>query len=133
LYETQIEQLSNFQLQVHDQGAILSIIMIESEKATTNAVDALRSGSSAVKTIQQSLLYTILKILITGTWMNWVWYMLCWNIADIENTIEAANGQTYMREIQEALATPVGASADFDEVLSLSFVLVNLRQRWHFS
>jgi charged multivesicular body protein 4 len=50
LYETQIEQLSNFQLRVHDQ-----IIMLESAKATTDTVDALRSGSSAVKAIQQSL------------------------------------------------------------------------------
>nr|CAB3459205.1 unnamed protein product [Digitaria exilis] len=88
LYETQIEQISNFQLRVHDQ-----IIMLESAKATTDTVDALRSGSSAVKVIQQSL-----------------------NIDDIENAIDEANEQTEnMRQIQEALATPVGASADFDE------------------
>ncbi|RLM70225.1 hypothetical protein C2845_PM17G00030 [Panicum miliaceum] len=88
LYETQIEQLSSFQLRVHDQ-----IIMLESAKATTDTVDALRSGSSAVKAIQQSL-----------------------NIDDIENAIDEANEQTEnMRQIQEALATPVGASADFGE------------------
>ncbi|XP_021317453.1 vacuolar protein sorting-associated protein 32 homolog 2 isoform X1 [Sorghum bicolor] len=88
LYETQIEQLSNFQLRVHDQ-----IIMLESAKATTDTVDALRSGSSAVKAIQQSV-----------------------SIDDIESAIEEANEQTEnMREIQQALATPVGASADFDE------------------
>jgi len=88
LHETQIEQLSNFQLRVHDQ-----IIMLESAKATTDTVDALRSGSSAVKAIQQSL-----------------------DIDDIENAIDEANGQTEnMKQIQEALATPVGASADFDE------------------
>nr|CAB3488918.1 unnamed protein product [Digitaria exilis] len=88
LYETQIEQISNFQLRVHDQ-----IIMLESAKATTDTVDAMRSGSSAVKAIQQSL-----------------------NIDDIENAIDEANEQTEnMRQIQEALATPVGASADFDE------------------
>ncbi|KAK3136007.1 hypothetical protein QOZ80_5BG0426600 [Eleusine coracana subsp. coracana] len=88
LYETQIEQLSNFQLRVHDQ-----IIMLESAKATTDTVDALRSGSSAVKAIQNSL-----------------------NIDDIENAIDEANEQTEnMKQIQEALATPVGASADFDE------------------
>ncbi|CAM0151239.1 unnamed protein product [Urochloa decumbens] len=92
LYETQIEQLSNFQLRVHDQ-----IIMLESAKATTDTVDALRSGSSAVKAIQQSV-----------------------NIDDIENAIDEANEQTEnMREIQAALATPVGVSADFDEVLIL--------------
>ncbi|KAL6871026.1 hypothetical protein ACP4OV_014874 [Aristida adscensionis] len=88
LYETQIEQVANFQLRVHDQ-----IIMLESAKATTDTVDALRSGSSAVKAIQQSL-----------------------NIDDIENAIEEANEQTEnMKQIQEALATPMGASADFDE------------------
>ncbi|PUZ62773.1 hypothetical protein GQ55_3G013400 [Panicum hallii var. hallii] len=67
--------------------------MLESAKATTDTVDALRSGSSAVKAIQQSL-----------------------NIDDIENAIDESNEQTEnMRQIQEALATPVGASADFDE------------------
>jgi len=88
LYETQIEQLSNFQLRVHDQ-----IIMLESAKATTDTVDALRSGSSAVKAMQQSV-----------------------NVDDIEKAIEEANEQTEsMREMQQALATPIGASADFDE------------------
>ncbi|XP_006662689.1 vacuolar protein sorting-associated protein 32 homolog 2-like isoform X3 [Oryza brachyantha] len=88
LYETQIEQLSNFQLRVHDQ-----IIMLESAKATTDIVDALRSGSSAVKAIHQSV-----------------------SIDDIENAIGEANEQTEnMRQIQEALATPIGASADFDD------------------
>uniref|UniRef100_A0A0D9XNK0 Charged multivesicular body protein 4b n=1 Tax=Leersia perrieri TaxID=77586 RepID=A0A0D9XNK0_9ORYZ len=88
LYETQIEQLANFQLRVHDQ-----IIMLESAKATTDTVDALRSGSSAVKAIHQSV-----------------------SIDDIENAIEEANEHTEnMRQIQEALATPIGASADFDE------------------
>ncbi|XP_048529459.1 vacuolar protein sorting-associated protein 32 homolog 2-like [Triticum urartu] len=88
LYETQIEQLSNFQLRVHDQ-----IIMLENAKATTDTVDALRSGSSAVKAIQQSL-----------------------SIDDIENAIEEANEHTEnMKQIQDALATPFGASAEFDE------------------
>ncbi|KAK3119615.1 hypothetical protein QOZ80_9AG0672850 [Eleusine coracana subsp. coracana] len=67
--------------------------MLESAKATTDTVDALRSGSSAIKAIQHSL-----------------------NIEDIENAIDEANEQTEnMKQIQEALATPVGASADFDE------------------
>uniref|UniRef100_A0A0E0F914 Charged multivesicular body protein 4b n=2 Tax=Oryza TaxID=4527 RepID=A0A0E0F914_9ORYZ len=69
------------------------IIMLESAKATTDTVDALRSGSSAVKAIHQSV-----------------------SIDDIENAIEEANEHTEnMRQIQEALATPIGASADFDE------------------
>ncbi|KAG8050759.1 hypothetical protein GUJ93_ZPchr0009g2274 [Zizania palustris] len=69
------------------------IIMLENAKATTDTVDALRSGSSAVKAIHQSL-----------------------SLDDIENAIEEANEHTEnMKQIQELLATPVGASADFDE------------------
>ncbi|XP_072974987.1 vacuolar protein sorting-associated protein 32 homolog 1-like [Typha angustifolia] len=88
LYEAQIEQLANSQLRVHDQ-----MIMLEGAKATTDTVDALRSGSSAIKSIQQSL-----------------------NIDDIEKTLDEANEHTdSMKQIQEALATPVGSAADFDE------------------
>ncbi|XP_010931424.1 vacuolar protein sorting-associated protein 32 homolog 1 isoform X1 [Elaeis guineensis] len=88
LYEAQIEQLGNFQLRVHDQ-----MIVLEGAKATTDTIDALRTGSSAVKSIQQSL-----------------------SIDDIEKTMEQANEHTEnMRQIQEALAMPVGAAADFDE------------------
>uniref|UniRef100_A0A0E0F911 Charged multivesicular body protein 4b n=1 Tax=Oryza meridionalis TaxID=40149 RepID=A0A0E0F911_9ORYZ len=62
-------------------------------KNKSDTVDALRSGSSAVKAIHQSV-----------------------SIDDIENAIEEANEHTEnMRQIQEALATPIGASADFDE------------------
>lgn len=42
---------------------------------------------------------------------------MCSNVDDIEKAIEEANEQTEsMREMQQALATPIGASADFDEV-----------------
>eukprot|EP01018_Ginkgo_biloba_P004685 Gb_19169 [translate_table: standard] len=51
LYETQVEQLGNFQLRIHDQ-----MIMLEGAKATTETVDALRSGASAMKTIQKAIL-----------------------------------------------------------------------------
>ncbi|XP_008804654.1 vacuolar protein sorting-associated protein 32 homolog 2-like [Phoenix dactylifera] len=88
LYEAQIEQLGKFQLRVHDQ-----MITLEGAKATTDTIDALRTGSSAVKSIQQSL-----------------------SVDDIEKTMEQANEHSEnMRQIQEALATPVGAAADFDE------------------
>jgi charged multivesicular body protein 4 len=44
------------------------------------------------------------------------------NIDGIENAIDEADEQTEnMRQTQEALATPVGASADFDEVPILSY------------
>lgn len=88
LYETQIEQLGNFQLRVHDQ-----MIMVEGAKATTDTIDALKTGSAAVKSIHQSL-----------------------RVDDIEKTMEQVEEHAEnMKQIQEALATPVGAAADFDE------------------
>lgn len=88
LYETQIEQLGNFQLRVHDQ-----MIMVEGAKATTDTIDALKTGSAAVKSIHNSL-----------------------SIDEIERTMEQVDEHTEnMKQIQEALATPVGAAADFDE------------------
>uniref|UniRef100_A0A1D1XP15 Vacuolar protein sorting-associated protein 32 1 n=1 Tax=Anthurium amnicola TaxID=1678845 RepID=A0A1D1XP15_9ARAE len=88
LYEAQIEQLGNFQLRVHDQ-----IIMLESSKATTETINALKTGASAVKSIQQSL-----------------------SIDDIDKTMEQVNEQAEnMKHIQEALASPSYVMADFDE------------------
>uniref|UniRef100_A0A2P2LU25 Uncharacterized protein n=1 Tax=Rhizophora mucronata TaxID=61149 RepID=A0A2P2LU25_RHIMU len=49
LYEQQIEQLGNFQLRIHDQ-----MITLEGAKATTETVDALRTGASAMKAMQKA-------------------------------------------------------------------------------
>ncbi|RVW52370.1 Vacuolar protein sorting-associated protein 32-like 1 [Vitis vinifera] len=49
LYEQQIEQLGNFQLRIHDQ-----MILLEGAKATTETVDALRTGASAMKAMQKA-------------------------------------------------------------------------------
>ncbi|KAH9308982.1 hypothetical protein KI387_036893 [Taxus chinensis] len=88
LYETQIEQLGNFQLRIHDQ-----MIMLEGAKATTETVDALRTGASAMKNIQKAM-----------------------NIDDIDKTMDEVNEHTEnLKQIQEALATPIGAAADIDE------------------
>ncbi|KAJ9565468.1 hypothetical protein OSB04_001434 [Centaurea solstitialis] len=88
LYEQQIEQLGNFQLRVHDQ-----MIMLEGAKATTETVDALRTGAAAMKAMQKAT-----------------------NIDDVDKTMDEINEQTEnMKQIQEALATPIGAAADFDE------------------
>ncbi|KAA8534886.1 hypothetical protein F0562_029898 [Nyssa sinensis] len=88
LYEQQIEQLGNFQLRIHDQ-----MILLEGTKATTETVDALRSGAAAMKAMQKAT-----------------------NIDDVDKTMDEINEQTEnMKTIQEALATPIGASADFDE------------------
>ncbi|KAI3422890.1 uncharacterized protein J3R85_011627 [Psidium guajava] len=88
LYEQQIEQLGNFQLRIHDQ-----MIMLEGAKATTETVDALRTGAKAMKSMQQAT-----------------------NIDDVDKTMDEINEQTEnMKQIQEALSTPIGAAADFDE------------------
>ncbi|KAJ8624589.1 hypothetical protein MRB53_033119 [Persea americana] len=88
LFEAQIEQLANFQLRVHDQ-----MIMLEGVKATTDTVDALKTGASAIKSIQFSL-----------------------SVDDIDKTMEEVNEHTEsMKQIQDALAAPVGAAADIDE------------------
>lgn len=42
------------------------------------------------------------------------------NIDDVDKTMDEINEQTEnMKQIQEALATPIGAAADFDEVRDL--------------
>ncbi|KAJ6856903.1 hypothetical protein NC651_038556 [Populus alba x Populus x berolinensis] len=98
LYEQQIEQLGNFQLRIHDQ-----MIMLEGAKATTETVDALRTGASAMKAMQKAT-----------------------NIDDVDKTMDEINEQTEnMKQIQEALSTPIGSAADFDE---LDLFRMNWRQ-----
>nr|CAD1839337.1 unnamed protein product [Ananas comosus var. bracteatus] len=88
LYEQQIEQLGNFQLRIHDQ-----MIMLEGAKATTETVDALRTGAAAMKAMQKAT-----------------------NIDDVDKTMDEINEQTEnMKQIQEALSAPIGIAADFDE------------------
>jgi charged multivesicular body protein 4 len=88
LYEQQIEQLGNFQLRIHDQ-----MIMLEGAKATTETVDALRSGAAAMKAMQKAT-----------------------NIDDVDKTMDEINEQTEnMKQIQEALSAPIGIAADFDD------------------
>ncbi|KVI00620.1 Snf7 [Cynara cardunculus var. scolymus] len=95
LYEQQIEQLGNFQLRIHDQ-----MIMLEGAKATTETVDALRTGASAMKAMQKGKPCKRQRK----------------NIDDVDKTMDEINEQTEnMKEIEEALATPIGAAADFDE------------------
>ncbi|KAF3969719.1 hypothetical protein CMV_006512 [Castanea mollissima] len=88
LYEQQIEQLGNFQLRIHDQ-----MILLEGAKATTETVDALRTGAAAMKQMHKAT-----------------------NIDDVDKTMDEINEQTEnMKQIQEALSAPIGAAADFDE------------------
>lgn len=88
LYESQVEQLGNFQLRIHDQ-----MILLEGAKATTETVDALRSGANAMKSMQKAV-----------------------NIDDVDKTMDDINEQTdHMKQIQDALSAPIGSAADFDE------------------
>ncbi|KAL5199219.1 hypothetical protein ABZP36_020422 [Zizania latifolia] len=88
LYEQQIEQLGNFQLRIHDQ-----MIMLEGAKATTETVDALRTGASAMKAMHKAT-----------------------NIDDVDKTMDEINdNMENMRQIQDLLSAPIGAAADFDD------------------
>ncbi|KAG6515166.1 hypothetical protein ZIOFF_025551 [Zingiber officinale] len=122
LYEQQVEQLSNFQLRIHDQvfqnqklhitfctldmscnQVMLSglsffsyMIMLEGAKATTETVDALRAGAAVMKAMQKAT-----------------------NIDDVDATMDEINAQTEnMKQIQEALSIPIGADFDEDELLA---------------
>ncbi|XP_039038813.1 vacuolar protein sorting-associated protein 32 homolog 2-like [Hibiscus syriacus] len=68
------------------------MIMLEGAKATTETVYALRTGAAVMKAIQKAM-----------------------NIDDVDKTMDEINEQTENMKIQEALSTPIGAAADFDE------------------
>lgn len=87
LYDQQVEQLGNFQLRIHDQ-----MIMLEGAQATTETVDALRTGAFAMKRMQTEF-----------------------NLDDVDNIMDEITEQTEkMRQVQEALSAPFG-TADYDE------------------
>ncbi|KAH9307975.1 hypothetical protein KI387_035886, partial [Taxus chinensis] len=87
LFDVQIEQLGKFQLRIHDQMA-----MLEGAKATTETVDAMRTGASAMKAMQKKL-----------------------SVDDVDKTMDEVNEQTEnMKQIQEALSVP-SAVADLDD------------------
>ena len=87
--EEQIEKLGNFQLRIHDQ-----MILLEAAKATTETVDALRTGAAAMKAIQKAT-----------------------KIDDVDKTMDEINEQMEnMKQIQDALSTPIGEDFDEDEL-----------------
>ncbi|KAL3693015.1 hypothetical protein R1sor_006666 [Riccia sorocarpa] len=88
LFEAQAEQLAAYQLRLHDQ-----MILLEGAKATTDTVDALRSGAVAMKAIQKQT-----------------------NINDVDRTMEdISEQQDNMKQIQDALTGPGGVAGEFDE------------------
>ncbi|KNA14854.1 hypothetical protein SOVF_103350 [Spinacia oleracea] len=94
LYEQQVEQLGNMQLRIHDQVGQMTMLACGILCfATTETVDALRSGASAMKAMQKAT-----------------------NIDNVDQTMDEINEQTEnLKQIQEALSAPIGAAADFDE------------------
>jgi hypothetical protein len=55
----------------------------------------------------------------------------CRNIDDVDKTMDEINEQTEnMKQIQEALSTPIGVSADIDEVLFQSLSSLCLLLVW---
>ncbi|PWA98177.1 vacuolar protein sorting-associated protein 32 [Artemisia annua] len=89
LYEQQIEQLGNFQLRIHDQ-----MIMLENAKATTETVDALRTGADAMKAFNKST-----------------------NINDVDKTMDELNEQNeIMKQIHDTFATSTFVDFDEDEL-----------------
>ncbi|VFQ87817.1 unnamed protein product [Cuscuta campestris] len=88
LFEHQIEQLGNFQLRIHDQ-----MIMLEGAKATSQTVEALKTGAAEMRSIQRTL-----------------------NVKNVDKTMEEINEQTEnTRLMQEALGAPFGVASDIDE------------------
>ncbi|CAF1985143.1 hypothetical protein Bca4012_077620 [Brassica carinata] len=72
-----------------------SMIMLEGAKATTETVDALRTGAATMKAMQRAT-----------------------NIDDVDKTMDEINEQTdNMKQIQDALSAPFGSAADFDEIV----------------
>ncbi|KAI5060508.1 hypothetical protein GOP47_0024928 [Adiantum capillus-veneris] len=88
LYESQVEQIGNFQLRLHDQ-----MILLEGAKATTETVDALRSGAHAMKSMQKAV-----------------------KIDDVDKTMDDINEQTEnMKQIQDVLSAPIAGGTEFDD------------------
>lgn len=88
LYETQLEQVENNILRVNEQQ-----VGLENLRATVETVDALRTGAHAGKATMQEM-----------------------KIDDVDKVWDEINDQTdQMRQIQDAMAQPIGAAADIDE------------------
>ncbi|GJN38791.1 hypothetical protein PR202_gb27865 [Eleusine coracana subsp. coracana] len=111
------------------------MIMLEAAKATTETVDALRTGASAMKAMHKSTYVTLYKplslnmimleaakattetvdALRTGASAMKAMHKST-NIDDVDKTMDEINdNMENMRQIQDLLSTPMGAAADFDE------------------
>ncbi|PHT52131.1 Vacuolar protein sorting-associated protein 32 -like protein 2 [Capsicum baccatum] len=88
LYEQQIEKYGGFQLRIHDQ-----MITLEGAKATTETIAALKTTAAAMKGMHKAM-----------------------KIDDVDKMMGEINEQNeIIIQIQDALATPIGSAANFDE------------------
>nr|GEV45979.1 hypothetical protein [Tanacetum cinerariifolium] len=114
LYERQIEQLGNFQLRIHDQ-----MIMLEGAKATTETVDALRTGADAMKAYNKHINMNIcsrggkMDSRVDGVMCQ----ILIRNINDVDKTMDELNEQSEsMKQIWDTIQTYTFADFDEDEL-----------------
>lgn len=57
---------------------------------------------------------------------------MCRNIDDVDKTMDEINEQTEnMKQIQDALSAPIGAAADFDEVVISSLIFIFIIFGYH--
>jgi len=88
MYEDQMDKLTNNQLRVWEQ-----MNMLENAKVTADTVGALKEGAAQMKAIQKTN-----------------------KIEDLDDTLEEINEVSdRQRELDDALAAPVGQAAELDE------------------
>ncbi|KAM3321146.1 vacuolar protein sorting-associated protein 32 2 [Capsicum chacoense] len=80
--------MGGFQLRIHDQ-----MITLEGAKATTETIAALKTTAAAMKRMHKAM-----------------------KIDDVDKMMDEINEQNeIIMQIQDALATPIGSAANFDE------------------
>ncbi|KAF3622386.1 Vacuolar protein sorting-associated protein 32 -like protein 2 [Capsicum annuum] len=104
LYEQQIEKYGGFQLRIHDQ-----MITLEGAKATTETIAALKTTAAAMKGMHKAMRSRV-QALKTASGRN------IRKIDDVDKMMDEINEQNeIIIQIQDALATPIGSAANFDE------------------
>ncbi|GJT65777.1 vacuolar protein sorting-associated protein 32 homolog 2 [Tanacetum coccineum] len=129
LYEQQIEQLGNFQLRIHDQVTFSDVFKLKFVLKTAH-----------VQKLKPSVVLNLIsdEFLLEGAKSYHVLFRRCllryWcssndlrpcisniglhvrNIDDVDKTMDEINEQSEnMKQIQDAMAAPMGLAADFDE------------------
>ncbi|XP_047252550.1 vacuolar protein sorting-associated protein 32 homolog 2 [Capsicum annuum] len=85
---SKLRSMGGFQLRIHDQ-----MITLEGAKATTETIAALKTTAAAMKGMHKAM-----------------------KIDDVDKMMDEINEQNeIIIQIQDALATPIGSAANFDE------------------